>query len=187
MFWFYLYSVQNNLLTFFPQTHGLLRSVLFHLHILGMKKNVLLISNLVPLLSESIPLWGFPDGSTNKEPAYQDVGSIPGSGRSPEKEMVTCSSTLGWNILWTEELCRIQSMGSQRVRHDWVYAQTLYDLNLLNLSQLAFWSIVCTVFVNVYSAVVLFMVSGLIQIFYIFTDFPSTFLNYWKGSIEICL
>ena len=30
-----------------------------------------------------------------------DVGSIPGLGRSWEKEMVTHSSILGWEILWT--------------------------------------------------------------------------------------
>ena len=35
-----------------------------------------------------------------------------------EKEMATHSSTLAWKILWTEELGRLQSMGSQRVRHD---------------------------------------------------------------------
>ena len=35
-----------------------------------------------------------------------------------EKEMVTHSSILAWRIPWTEEHGRIQSMGSQRVRHD---------------------------------------------------------------------
>ena len=35
-----------------------------------------------------------------------------------EKEMATHSSTLAWKIPWTEELCRLQSMGSQRVGHD---------------------------------------------------------------------
>ena len=35
-----------------------------------------------------------------------------------EKEMATHSSTLAWKILWTEERGRLQSMGSQRVRHD---------------------------------------------------------------------
>ena len=35
-----------------------------------------------------------------------------------EKEMETHSSTLAWKIPWTEESCRLQSMGSQRVRHD---------------------------------------------------------------------
>jgi len=29
------------------------------------------------------------------------------------------SSILAWEIPWTEEPCRLQSMGSQRVRHDW--------------------------------------------------------------------
>ena len=35
-----------------------------------------------------------------------------------EKEMATHSSTLAWRIPWTEEPGRLQSMGSQRVRHD---------------------------------------------------------------------
>ena len=35
-----------------------------------------------------------------------------------EKEMATHSSTLAWKIPWTEELGRLQSMGSQRVEHD---------------------------------------------------------------------
>ena len=36
-----------------------------------------------------------------------------------EKEMATHSSTLAWKIPWTEEPGRLQSMGSQRVRHNW--------------------------------------------------------------------
>ena len=35
-----------------------------------------------------------------------------------EKEMATPSSTLAWKIPWVEETGRLQSMGSQRVRHD---------------------------------------------------------------------
>ena len=34
------------------------------------------------------------------------------------KEMATHSSILAWNIPWVEEPGRLQSMGSQRVRHD---------------------------------------------------------------------
>ena len=37
-----------------------------------------------------------------------------------EKEMATHSSILAWKIPWTEEPGRAQSMGSQRVKHDWV-------------------------------------------------------------------
>ena len=39
---------------------------------------------------------------------------------SLEKEMETHSSILVWKIPWTEEPGRLQFMGSQRVRHDWV-------------------------------------------------------------------
>ena len=35
-----------------------------------------------------------------------------------EKEMATHSSIIAWKIPWTEEPGRLQSMGSQRVRHD---------------------------------------------------------------------
>ena len=35
-----------------------------------------------------------------------------------EKGMATHSSILAWRTLWTEELGRLQSMGSQRLRHD---------------------------------------------------------------------
>ena len=35
-----------------------------------------------------------------------------------EKEMAIHSSTLAWKIPWTEEPERLQSMGSQTVRHD---------------------------------------------------------------------
>ena len=36
-----------------------------------------------------------------------------------ETEMATHSSILAWKIAWKEEPVRLQSMGSQRVRHDW--------------------------------------------------------------------
>ena len=35
-----------------------------------------------------------------------------------EKKMAAHSSILAWKIPWTEEHGRLQSMGSQRVRHD---------------------------------------------------------------------
>ena len=37
-----------------------------------------------------------------------------------EKAMAPHSSTLAWKIPWMEEPGRLQSMGSQRVGHDWV-------------------------------------------------------------------
>ena len=40
-----------------------------------------------------------------------------------EKEMVTHSSILAWEIPWAEEPSRLQSMGSQRVEHNLVTKQ----------------------------------------------------------------
>ena len=42
-----------------------------------------------------------------------------------EKEVATHSSILAWRIPWTEEPGGLQSMGSQRVRHDWATSLTL--------------------------------------------------------------
>ena len=43
-----------------------------------------------------------------------------------EKAMATHSSTLAWKIPWTEELGGLQSMGSQRVGHDWATSLSLF-------------------------------------------------------------
>ena len=49
-----------------------------------------------------------------------------------EKDMATHSSILAWEIPWAEETGRLQSMGSQRVKHDWVLTLGLPTL-MLNL------------------------------------------------------
>ena len=41
-----------------------------------------------------------------------------------DKEMATHSSILTWEIPWTEEPGRLQSMGLRRVRHDWATEHT---------------------------------------------------------------
>ena len=46
------------------------------------------------------------------------MGLIPGSGRFPGGGNGNPSSVLAWKIPWTEEPRGLQSMGSQRVRHD---------------------------------------------------------------------
>ena len=67
--------------------------------------------------------WGFPYGIVVKNPPAnagdeRNVGSIPGSEDSLEV-MATHSSVLALRIPQTEEPGRLQSMGSQRVGHDW--------------------------------------------------------------------
>ena len=52
-------------------------------------------------------------------PAMQETeDSIFRSGRPLEEEMATHSSTLAWEISWTEKPGGLQSTGSQRVGHD---------------------------------------------------------------------
>ena len=65
---------------------------------------------------------GFLGGSAVKNPPTSagDVGSILGLERSLEKEMATPSRILAWEIPWTEEPGRLQSMGPQRVRHEMI-------------------------------------------------------------------
>ena len=68
---------------------------------------------------------GFPGGSAVKNPpAMQEtwIGSL--NWEDPlEEEMSTHSSILAWKIPWTEEPGGLQSMGLQRVGHDWATEQ----------------------------------------------------------------
>ena len=53
-------------------------------------------------------------------PAMQETWVLSLGQEDPlEKEMATHSSILAWRIPWTEGPGGLQSMGSQRVRHDW--------------------------------------------------------------------
>ena len=64
--------------------------------------------------------WGFPGGSVVKNlPANAgDMGSIPGSGRSPGEGNTTHSSILAWRIPWTASLVGYSPWGSQKVGLD---------------------------------------------------------------------
>ena len=71
------------------------------------------------LRKDSAKSWVFPGCSDGKASVCNagDPGSIPGLGRSPEKEMATYFSTLAWKIPWREEPGRLQSMGLQKQLH----------------------------------------------------------------------
>ena len=60
--------------------------------------------------------------STMRETRVQSLGQEDPLG----KEMAIHSSTIAWNIPWTEEPGRLQSMGSQRVGHDWATSFLTY-------------------------------------------------------------
>ena len=55
-----------------------------------------------------------------------------------EKEMATHSSILAWKIPWTEEPGRLQSVGSKRVRHDWMTLLSLFKVRLSHCKMLRF-------------------------------------------------
>ena len=68
---------------------------------------------------------GLSGGSDGKESACNagDLGLISESEDYLEKEMATHSRILAWRIICTEEPGRLQSMGLQRIRHNWVSDQ----------------------------------------------------------------
>ena len=77
-------------------------------------------------------LWnlkGFPGGTVVKNLLAntgdtRDVSSIPGLRRYPGVGNGNSLQYSCQKIPWTEEPGRIQSMGSQRVGHDWAWACT---------------------------------------------------------------
>ena len=81
----------------------------------GVTKNQTQLSNFRSCLG------GFPSGAMVKNPSAnagdsEGTGSIPESGRSPGVGNGNHSSILALEIPWTEELERLQSMGSKESR-----------------------------------------------------------------------
>ena len=64
-----------------------------------------------------------------------------------EKAMATHSITLAWKIPWMEEPGRLQSMGSQRVRHDWATSLSFSPCVLSHFSHVWLfatpWTVAC--------------------------------------------
>ena len=91
---------------------------------------------------------GFPGGTLVKNPpantgnARDSVRSL--GGEDPlEEEMTAHSSILAWKIPWTEKPGGLMSMGSQRVRYDWVTEHTLSGRGTKFLSKIRNKSVVC--------------------------------------------
>ena len=74
-------------------------------------------TRLTRLSSSSSPFRCLPGGSDGKASACNERDQVQ---EDPlEKEMAIHSSTLSWKIPWTEEPGGLQSMGSQKVGHNW--------------------------------------------------------------------
>ena len=71
-----------------------------------------------------LPRWPSGEGSTCQCRRCKRHEFDPGSRRSPREGNGSLSSILAWEIPWTEEPGGLQSMGSQRVRHNWVHTHT---------------------------------------------------------------
>ena len=66
-----------------------------------------------------------------RETQVQSLG-----GEDPlEKEMAIHSSIIAWKISWTEEPGRLQSMGLQRVGHDWATSLFIPKSNNLDVNE----------------------------------------------------
>ena len=72
--------------------------------------------------------WAFPSGSLVKNsPAKQEMWIQSLDQERPlEKAMATHSSILAWKIPWTEEPCRLRSMGLLWVECDWAASLSLF-------------------------------------------------------------
>ena len=94
---------------------------------------------------ETMRIWGFNYGKARggkgfprwvkNLPAMQEMQETrvwsPGWEDSLEKEMATRPSIIAWEISWTEEPGGLQSMGSQRVGHNWSDLACLHSFIML--------------------------------------------------------
>ena len=86
---------------------------------------------------------GFPGGSVVKNPPAnaRDTGSITELGGSPGEGNGNPLQYLAWEVPWTEEPGRLQSMGLPRVGHDLVTKQQEFRKGNQR-SHWEFWAIV---------------------------------------------
>ena len=88
---------------------------------------VLSINTLIYSLQASqVAQWG------KNLPAMQETQESqfpsPGQGDPLEESMANHSSILAWRIPWTKEPGRLQSTGSQKVRHNWATHTRVYEI-----------------------------------------------------------
>ena len=95
---------------------------------------------IIVTFTQSLPyrVWAFLMAQIVKNaPAIQETWVWSLGWEDPlEEGMAAHSSILAWRIPWTEEPGGLQSMGSQRLRHDWV-TSTTYRVNLRLSSHLS--------------------------------------------------
>ena len=82
----------------------------------------------------NVAIAGSLSGSVGRNPpAMQETKAQTLGQEDPLKEgMATHSSILTWGIPWTEQPGGLQTMGSQRVRHDrsyWAHTHTAIELS----------------------------------------------------------
>ena len=122
-------------------------------------KSFLILCTLIPVPSTTCHPFHTPSGTGSKplvkplttlyllgaSPVAQMVKKLPamqetwvqslGQADSLEKGMTTHSSILTQRIPWTEEPGRLQFLGSQRVRDDWVTNACTFTFHLLALTK----------------------------------------------------
>ena len=81
-----------------------------------------------PYYTKGLPRWHRGKGPPVKAGDAGDLGSIPGSGRSPGVGNGNPLNILAWRIPWTEEPGGLQFMVLQRVGHDWTTKHSLYKV-----------------------------------------------------------
>ena len=91
-----------------------------------------------------INMMGFPGGREIKKSACQcrrcKCGFCPWVGKIPwRRKWQPCPLFLPGESPWTEEPGRLQSMGSQRVRHDWAHTSTINMIAAFMFSTLYVW------------------------------------------------
>ena len=82
-------------------------------------QSCLTLSDLMDRSLQAPPSMGF------SKQEYRSGLPLPSLEDPLEKEMATYFNILAWEISWTEEPGRLQSLGSQRVRHNLLTKQLL--------------------------------------------------------------
>ena len=97
-----------------------------------------------------------------------------------EKEMPSHFSNLAWRIPWTGEPGGLQSMGSQRVRHDWATKTAGLSEFLLTGKKSSLYYLLYAVIFNIKESCKLYLANFVEIVFPLTFVYSAVFITWWS-------
>ena len=123
----------------------------------------------------------------------RDADSVLGWEDSLEEDLATHSTILAWRISWTEKPGRLQSMGLQRVGHDWatehvyicMHAKSLLLCVVISYTHTYINIYICThIYINIYTHIHIY-IHMYVYVYIYPSIYPASTLNHTTVKSQV--